>query len=145
MRARIFAVLIAATVGGCGGSADETASPTTGPTATPTITHPGQREASLAEVRHRLEDAGYTPEDDAVSGTAVKALTVDGVSIVGYRSADDARSDYGRIRKVYTDEFPGRGVVRQIGARVYRYGEPRRLTATERAKFRRVVAVAEGS
>ncbi len=134
--------------GGSAGTTDAGGVPTAAgrASATPTFTGPGTAEASLAQVKQRLEGAGYAVASSGSSGTAVAGLNVSGrlgVSISSYRSAADARRLYMAIRAEFA-KSPGRGLVTLVGVHLYVTGTEHNLRAAERAAFGKVVAVAEG-
>lgn len=151
-------VLLAAAVGagGCGGDDTGTdrgsqTSSTAGDapateTNTPTIQEPGAAEAAslVDKVRAALDAAGYTVEDEDVSGTATASLRVGDTSIVFYRSTADASADYAGIKGAFKDN-PGRGSARIRDTRVYYVGQERNLTSDERADFLKIVSTAEAA
>lgn len=105
--AAILIIPAVLTVVGCGGGSASTTGaggvPTAagGTSATPTFTGPGTADASLVQVKQRLEGAGYAVASSGSSGTAVAGLNVSGrlgVSISSYRSAADAQGLYMAIR-----------------------------------------------
>ena len=110
------------------------------PRQNPTIHEPGAAEAAsnVDKVRAALDAAGYTVEDEDVSGTATNSLRVGDTSIVFYRSTADASADYAGIKGAFKDN-PGRGSARIKDTRVYYVGQGSTLTATRRADFLKIV------
>jgi hypothetical protein len=145
---RLGAVGVATVVlfGGCGGgssgSASSTSTSANATHETPTIQQPGAQPGSLTTVKQRLSAAGYSPEDRSVSGNALKSVEVDGVSIDSYRTAAAATADYGGMRAL-DRQYPGRGVARLVGTHLYSFEQERQLTPAERARFAKIVSVAE--
>jgi hypothetical protein len=145
---RLAAIGVASAVllPGCGGggsrSTSSSAASASTTHATPTIAQPGAQPGSLATIKQQLSAAGYSPKSSEVSGNAAQSLEVDGVSIYSYRTEAAAVAEYKAIRKVYS-EYPGRGVARLVETHLYSFGEERPLTSTDRARFSKIVSIAE--
>lgn len=143
----VVGCVLAMLFSGCGGANSvSTSSQSTSASAThetPTITQPGAQPGSLAAIKQRLTAAGYSPEDREVSGNAVEDVEVDGVEIDSFRTAAAARAEYAAIRGVFRDH-PGRGIARLLGTRLYWFGKERPLTSGERARYEKIVSIAEG-
>lgn len=143
-RLAAVAAIVAVAIAACGESSEKEPSAAQAPRhQTPTITQPGEANGSLAQVKQRLRAAGYSPAAEEVSGTAVSALAVKDVQVVGYRSAADAATDARGIRSVFA-KAPARGVVRVVGTRIYWMAQERSLTSAERDTFTKVLAAGEG-
>jgi hypothetical protein len=129
---------------GCGSSSTDGGSSmatAAGGTTTAAAPSPG---GPLGEVRQRLVAAGFRPETNEVSGTAVASLDVGTVTITAYADGADAVHDLRSIRQVFA-ETPDRGLVTRVGTRVYYVAAERPLTAADRARLAQIVAVAEAT
>jgi hypothetical protein len=104
---------------------------------------PGAQPGSLATVKQRLTAAGYSPEDRGVSGNALQDLRVHGVEIDSYRTLAAAIADYRGMRALFR-EHAGSGIARLAGTHLYWLAQEGRLTSAERARFEKVVTIAEG-
>lgn len=134
----LLAGMLSMLIAGCGNDTSDTrpghpesTSPTGPPTSPP-----------LAAEIARLEEAGYRVEAQEVTG-AQAAVEAGGVSIYAYASSHEAEVDGRQIQRVY-DAHPGRGMVAVHANRVYSMGEERTLSDTDRARFQRVMDIAEG-
>jgi len=97
---------------------------------------------ALQEQTDRLEAAGLTVEEEEVSD-AIAGISVDDVDISLYDSTSSAAGAASEIEGIF-DETPGRGVVRNVSSRLYTLAQERQLTASEKAKFERIIRIAEG-
>lgn len=73
----------------------------------------------------------------------MQALEVDGVRVASFRNAQDAARVARTVTRVLASH-PGQGLLKLIGVRLYEYGQTAQLTAVQRARFNRVVAISEG-
>jgi hypothetical protein len=145
VRLTVIGCSLAVLLGGCGSGSSQPERPLTSPSAahqTPTIVQPGAQSGSLAAVKQRLAAAGYSAEDREVSGNALQGLEVDGVSIDSYRTATAATADYNGMRAL-DRQYPGRGVARLVGTSLFSLEAERQLSSAERARFEKIVRVAE--
>lgn len=138
-------------VAGCSSEGETTAQPETASEAAASVEANGaddKRARSLDLVKSRLEQVGYRVKRVEASFPSDDALELRGqvpVKVVSYRKPENAAFDFEEVRKVYEEEFPGRGVLTlEGGQRLYRLGMPRRLRPNEIAEFERIVDVAEG-
>jgi hypothetical protein len=130
---------------GCGSTADRSESTAaTSPAHAQTTTPRSAPRGPLGAVRQRLAAAGFYAETNAVSGAALGSLLVGDVTIYAYHSASDATADMRGIEQAFA-EHPDRGLVKRIGARLYMIAAQRSLTASDRARFAKVIAVGEAS
>jgi hypothetical protein len=148
-RAILVGLAAAGLLAGCGGGAStipstSSATSTTAAHETPTITEPGAETGSLAEVKRRLSAAGYSPEERTVTGNAVQDVEVDGIEIDSYRTTAAADAEY-RAMQILFRKNAGRGIARRVGTTLYWFAEERSLTPDERARFEKVVRIAEGA
>jgi hypothetical protein len=134
----LLAGMLSMLIAGCGSGASDTRpdhSEATSQTAPPT-------SSPLAAEITRLEEAGYRIEAQEVTG-AQASIEAGGVSIYSYASSHEAEVDGRQIQRVY-DTHPRRGMVAVHGNRLYSMGKERPLSDAERARFQRVMDIAEG-
>ncbi len=145
MRRWIVVAIAGVAFSGCGSSSKRASSPTA-THQTPTITQPGQANGSFAQVRQRLLQAGLSPSEarQQPGGTAVESLDVKDVMVVGHRSAADANELANAIQQKALTPNREHGEVRVVGTRVYYIAHEQPLTAAQRARFAKIIKIAEG-
>jgi hypothetical protein len=97
----------------------------------------------LSDVEQRLRAGGFQPTPNDVSGAALASIDVGSVTVYAYADEAAAAEDLAAIREAFAEQ-PGRGLAERVGTRVYYVAAERTLTAADRAKLARVVAIGEG-